>query len=81
MTGSSHSQVLLRQLLYASIWQTNSKLFKAFHSFSETIQALFQFPEIQGLFEAGLEIKAGAVTLVDSRQYQRVLNQGASPSP
>jgi len=31
--------------------QTNSKLFKAFHSFSKTIQGHFQFSEIQRLFK------------------------------
>jgi len=40
------------------------KLFKTFHSFSKIIQGHFQFYEIQGLFKAGLEFKAGAGTLL-----------------
>jgi len=53
MTGSVHSHQVIKH-------DTNSKFFKAFHSFSITIQGLFQFSEIQGLFKAGLAFKAGA---------------------
>ena len=73
MTASVHShQVLLGQLFFIRIGlryvsrQTNSKLSKALHSFSKTIQKLFQCPEIQGLFEAGLEFNAATRILVDS---------------
>jgi len=59
MAGSSHSQQVLSKLSR----QTYSNFFKAFHSFSKTIQGPFQFSEIQGLFKAGLESKAGAGTL------------------
>ena len=37
--------------------------FQGLPFFSKTIQGLFQFSEIQGLFKAGLEFKAGAGTL------------------
>jgi len=37
--------------------------FQGFHSFSKTIQGPLQFSEIQGLFKAGLEFKAGTGTL------------------
>ena len=57
--SSSHSHQVLLKLLR----KTNSKLFKAFHSFSKTIKGLLQFSEIQRLFKAGLEFKAGAGTL------------------
>ena len=52
MAGSLHSEIEKLQL------------FKAFHSFSKTIQGLCQFSETQGLFKAGLEFKAGAGTLI-----------------
>jgi len=45
----------------------DSKLFKASQSFSKTIQRLFQFSEIQRLFKAGHEFKAGAGTLNQTR--------------
>jgi len=45
----------------------NSILFKAFHSFSETIQGLFPFSEIHGLFKADLEFNAGTGILMQTR--------------
>jgi len=56
--GSSHSHQVLLKL---SRW-TNSKFFKAFHSFVNNTRP-FQLSKILGLFKAGLEFEAGAGTL------------------
>jgi len=50
------------QVLLKLSRQTHSKLFKASALFSKTIQGVFQFSEIQGLFKPGLELKADAGT-------------------
>jgi len=59
---------------FAQSNRQDSKLFTAFHSFSKTIQRLFQFSENQELFKAGLEFKAGTGTLLQSNRHHQQTN-------